>query len=314
MNVAPVWCDIATKIQIGANMALPACCLCICIQLARIASVRQAQSTYTSKLRRTLVDTAICWLLPMIYMALHYIVQGHRFDIVEDFGCRPTIYVSIAAICIIWVPPITVALLTVGYAGVAVMYFFRRRITFAKNLRDSKTGLTTSQYFRLMGMAVVEMFWGLLVTSLNMWFTCQHGLRPWISWDNVHDGFSQIAYFPTVIIPPTTLAWTYALWCVVPISSVLFFAFFSFGEDAMKDYRKSLQWFRTMVLRLPPPTKHHPTVLGPPSFTRLRGSISNPTILPISSVTKSSKSASRIAFSEMASSSEDGSLIAKRFS
>lgn len=48
---------------------------------------------------------------------LDYVVQGHRFDIVEDFGCRPTIYVSIAAICIIWVPPIAVALLTVGYAG-----------------------------------------------------------------------------------------------------------------------------------------------------------------------------------------------------
>lgn len=119
-----------------------------------------------------------------------------------------------------------------------------------------------------MSMAVVEMFWGLLVTSLNMWFTCQHGLRPWISWDNVHDGFSQIAYFPTVIIPPATLAWAYALWWVVPISGALFFGFFSFGEDAMKDYRKSLQWFRTTVLRLPPPTNHHPTVMGPSSFTR----------------------------------------------
>lgn len=46
-------------------------------------------------------------------------MQGHRFDIVEDLGCRPTIYVSIAAIFIIWVPPIIVALLTVGYAGMS---------------------------------------------------------------------------------------------------------------------------------------------------------------------------------------------------
>lgn len=117
-------------------------------------------------------------------------------------------------------------------------------------------------------MAVIEMFWGLLVTSLNMWFSCQHGLRPWISWENVHVGFSQIAYFPTVIIPPTTLAWAYALWCVVPISGALFSVFFSFGEDAMKDYRKSLQWFRTMVSRPPPLTNHHPTVVGLPSFRR----------------------------------------------
>ncbi|KAG1718696.1 putative fungal pheromone GPCR, STE3-type [Suillus lakei] len=314
MNVAPVWCDIATKIQIGANMALPACCLCICIQLERIASMRQVRSTYEDKMRRMLVDTAICWLLPMIYMALHYVVQGHRFDIVEDFGCRPTIYVSIAAICIIWVPPIAVALLTVGYAGVALMSFFRRRITFGQHLRDSNTGLTTSQYFRLMSMAVVEMFWGLLVTSLNMWFTCQHGLRPWISWENVHDGFSQIAYFPSVIIPPTTLVWTYALWWVVPISGALFFVFFSFGEDAMKDYRKSLQWFRTMVLRSPPPAKDRPTVLGSPPFARLHGPKSIPTLPPISSGTKSSKSASCISFPEKTPSSEDGLSIAKHSS
>jgi pheromone a factor receptor len=33
-----------------------------------------------------------------------YIVQGHRFDIVQDFGCRPTTYVSLAAIFILWLP------------------------------------------------------------------------------------------------------------------------------------------------------------------------------------------------------------------
>ena len=114
-------------------------------------------------------------------------------------------------------------------------------------------------------MAVVEIFWGILVTSLNMWFTCQHGLRSWISWENVHVGFSQIAYFPTFIIPSATLTWTYALWWVVPISAALFFVFFSFGEDAMNDYRKVLQWIRTTVLRLPP-SKRGQSV--PSSFNR----------------------------------------------
>lgn len=245
---APVWCDITTKLQVGTNMALPACCLCICIHLERIASVRQVATSHSDKIRRVIFDAIICWVIPMVYMALHYVVQGHRFDIVENFGCRPTVYVSIPAIFLIWIPPITAALATFGFAAVAVRHFFRRRVMFAKHLQNSNSGLTTSRYFRLMSMAVIQMFWSLIITSFNVWFSCQNGLRPWISWDNVHTGFSQIAYFPTVLIPTSTLTWTYILWWALPASAVIFFAFFSFGHDAVNEYRKCLSWVCSAIL------------------------------------------------------------------
>lgn len=83
----PVWCDIsefdltylrycfllsilATKLQVGANMALPACCLCICIHLERIASVRQVRTSHSDKVRRMIFDAVLCWAIPMVYMAL----------------------------------------------------------------------------------------------------------------------------------------------------------------------------------------------------------------------------------------------------
>lgn len=249
---APVWCDITTKLQVGTNMALPACCLCICIHLERIASVRQVCTSRSDKIRRMIFDATLCWLIPIIYMALHYVVQGHRFDIVEDFGCRPTVYVSIPAIFLIWVPPMTAALATLGFAAVAVRHFFRRRLMFAKHLQNSNSGLTISRYFRLMSMAVVQMFWSLLITSFNVWFSCQNGLRPWISWDNVHSGFSQIAYFPTVLIPSSTLTWTYILWWALPASAAIFCIFFSFGRDAMHEYRECFSWVRRAVFcRIP---------------------------------------------------------------
>jgi pheromone a factor receptor len=86
--VVPVWCDIgestvsssvlhvpmtsmiATKIQIGATMALPVCCLCICIHLERIASTRHVQTTDTQKRQRMIFDVLMCWGLPMVYMVL----------------------------------------------------------------------------------------------------------------------------------------------------------------------------------------------------------------------------------------------------
>ena len=114
-------------------MSLPACCLCLCIHLERIASVRQVGTSHREKLNRIIFDVLMCWGIPVVYMALRtilfhanflnltfrtdYIVQGHRFDIVENFGCRPSIFNSIQSILLIWVPPLLVVVLTLIYAG-----------------------------------------------------------------------------------------------------------------------------------------------------------------------------------------------------
>ncbi|KAJ6522339.1 Rcb2.42 [Mycena vulgaris] len=255
--VAPVWCDIATKFQVGATMALPACCLCLCIHLERIASVRQVRTTVEQKQRRMVFDLAMCWGVPFISMALHYVVQGHRFDIVQDFGCRPATYISIAAICLVWVPQLVVVVLTLLFAGAALHHFFRRRLTFARHLQDSSSALTTSRYFRLMAMAIVQMVWATFLTVTNMWLTCRDGLRPWISWADVHSNFGRIAAFPTAFIPAKQWAWTYFIFWTVPLTAVIFFAFFAFGQDAVKEYRACVGAVRRAV-RLPEKEKAGP--------------------------------------------------------
>ncbi|KAJ7453830.1 Rcb2.42 [Mycena latifolia] len=233
--VAKVWCDIATKLQVGSTTGLPTCCLCLCIHLERIASVRQVRTTPEQKRRRMIFDLLMCWGLPCITMALHYIVQGHRYDLVEDFGCRAAIYVSLASIFLVWLPPIIIVLLTLGFASAALYHFFRRRVTFARHLQAASS-LTPGRYFRLMAMALVQMLWTTIVTVADMAFTLRPGLRPWISWDDVHSNFGRIAVFPTLFIPPQTLVITYFIWWTVPISAVLFAAFFAFGEDAKREY------------------------------------------------------------------------------
>jgi hypothetical protein len=142
-------------------------------------------------------------------------------------------------------------LLTPQCLATAFSHFLKRRATFAKHLKKSDSALTTGRYFRLMSMAIVEMFFGLLVTSLNMWWTMRSGLRPWISWKNVHSNWLEVAYFPLAIIPPTELAWTFALWFMIPIASIFFFLFFAFGRDAVKEYGTTFTWIRRHVLRLP---------------------------------------------------------------
>ncbi|KAK7030197.1 pheromone receptor Rcb2 B44 [Favolaschia claudopus] len=234
---AKVWCDIATKLQIGATMALPACCLCLCIHLERIASVRQVRTTIEQKHRRMIFDLVMCWGVPFISMALHYVVQGHRFDIVQEFGCRPATYISLPAIFLLWVPQLAVVALTLGFAGAALYHFFRRRLTFARHLQDSNSALTPSRYFRLMAMAIAQMVWATFLTVINMWLSCRDGLRPWISWENVHTDFGRIDRFPRLFIPEEQWDWAYFIFWSVPITSVMFFLFFAFGQDAVKEYK-----------------------------------------------------------------------------
>ncbi|KAF8902842.1 pheromone A receptor-domain-containing protein [Mucidula mucida] len=252
----PVWCDITTKIAIGSDFALPAAILCLCIQLEQVSSTRQVQTSLADKRRRQVWNSILCFFLPIVYMALHYVVQGHRFDIVEGFGCRPQIYNSIASIFILWVPALVISLAAGIYSALALHHFWIRRITFERHLQSKNSALTSGHYFRLMAMALLQIFWSVVITALNMWFTMKKGLRPWISWEDVHVNFGRIGQSPRILIPDNIYLYTYALWWTVPLSSIMFFAFFSFGREAMKEYAGCIRWFRRVVLRCPErPTK-----------------------------------------------------------
>ncbi len=85
--VAPVWCDIsmcgilrnsfydahsleATKLVIGANFALPATCLCICMHLEQVSSVRITRIHIQDRRRRQYFEAFMCIGLPIIFMVL----------------------------------------------------------------------------------------------------------------------------------------------------------------------------------------------------------------------------------------------------
>ncbi|KAJ7813352.1 pheromone receptor [Mycena olivaceomarginata] len=243
--VAAVWCDITTKLIIGSSLALPAACLCICIHLEQVSSVRAVRSSVADKRRRQWFEAVMCFGLPVVFMALHYIVQGHRFDIIQEYGCRPTTYPSLVAIFIIWIPPIILAIGALVFAGLALRHFMLRRISFAAHLDASHSALTTSRYLRLMLMSVIQMVWSLAMTTYNLWFT----LRAWAA---VHLGFARVAQFPTLLIPTEVANTYYAAWWVLPASTFIFVAFFGFGREAVEDYKAGLRWVRRVVFRRTP--------------------------------------------------------------
>ncbi|KAF9803215.1 hypothetical protein IEO21_09726 [Rhodonia placenta] len=244
-----VWCDITTKIIIGANSALPACTLCICKHLELIASGRAVRLTHEDKRRRMFFELAMCFGVPMMLMALQYVVQGHRFDIVEDIGCQPATYYSIPAVFIVWFPPLLFSTITLIYASIALLHFFRQRLTFAAHLRDANSSLNTSRYLRLIAMSITEIVWGTSFTALAMYDNISPGLRPWVSWNYVHSNFSRMGQFALVEFTATYIQQLFLFYWAIPASSYIFFLFFGFGEETMKDYSRVLVWVRCRVLR-----------------------------------------------------------------
>ena len=145
-----------------------------------------------------------------------------------------------------------------------LIVFLRRRATFTKHL-ESRSSLTTSHYLRLMLLAVVEMVLGVASTSTALW-TATLDIRPWTGWADVHWGFSRIDQYSTSMLAPFVQRYYYVLWWFVPISSYIFFLFFAFGREAMREYGSCLSWVRIRLFRLRVQETHKSLTSTIPSF------------------------------------------------
>ncbi|KAJ7761615.1 pheromone A receptor-domain-containing protein [Mycena maculata] len=255
----PIWCDIATKLKIGADAGLPGTSLCMARRLNRIAhGFEMAPRGW----RHLGLDIMLCFGFPVIVMALHYIVQGHRFDILEDLGCIPAIYISWPSILILDLSAFIPAVLALVYCIVAILRLYRRRLAFSMALDKSDSMLTLPRYVRLMIMTFFLGTWNTVLISLSTVNEyLGEGLLPWASWDAVHANFSFIGQYTDSDFSPQTIMCAYLLWWAVPLSGLTFFVFFGIGDEAMKDYRASAAWVGRVVFRRhsPPPTTDGPS-------------------------------------------------------
>lgn len=177
-----------------------------------------------------------------------FIIQGHRYDIIEGYGCRAATYFSIPALFIIWIPPIILSSVAIVFASLALRHFIVRRLSFAAHLHNSSSALTPSRYLRLMTMAVLQMVWSITATVYALAFASStERLRPWTTWDDVHSDWLRVDVFLDAPTPLIIRNAFYVLWWIIPISTFLFVAFFSFGKDAMDEYKKFLTWLLDVI-------------------------------------------------------------------
>ncbi|GLB44318.1 putative pheromone [Lyophyllum shimeji] len=240
VNRAPIWCDISTRIMLGASVGLPAASLCINKRLYHIASVQSVGVSRAEKRRAILIDTLICVLFPVIFIAVQYVVQGHRFDIFEGIGCYPVVYNTPISYPLSAMWPIVIGLISATYCVLSLRSFARRRVEFGQFLASNKS-LTISRYFRLMALATTEIMFTTPLAVFIMYLNATSSpMRPWISWEDTHFNFSRVEQFPAILWRNsghlTVAAMELSRW-VNPLCALVFFGFFGFAEEAKRHYR-----------------------------------------------------------------------------
>ena len=124
------------------------------------------------------------------------------------------------------------------FLALTLRAFWKRRIQFAE-LIATNSSLNISRYIRLVLLALVNMIMTVPLGVFTIYLN-SHGnqIAPWISWDNVHFGFSRVDLVPTIIwrsSPTINVSVELTRW-LFPVSAFVFFALFGFASEAQKQY------------------------------------------------------------------------------
>nr|AAQ96344.1 pheromone receptor Rcb2 B44 [Coprinopsis cinerea] len=297
INHAPIWCEISIRILMGASVGIPASSMCIVRRLYAIARSQKVAITRAEKRRAVIMDSLICVLLPIVYVALQVVVQGHRFDIFEDIGCYPIIYNTLLSYFISFAPPLAIGLVSAVYS-LSLYEFNRRRLQFNAFL-NSGTSLTSGRYLRLMALATTEM---MLTTPLSIFIIYLNAtvspIEPWISWADTHYDYWRVGQYPRVLWQLNHLlvvSMELTRW-LAPFSAIVFFIFFGFAEEAKRHYKAFFAPVTKMFRRFFPASPILPSLsskkaLPSPaaterSFQPLKSAATTATILPLHSATE----------------------------
>ncbi|KAG8793269.1 a-factor receptor [Ceratobasidium sp. 428] len=254
----PVWCDITTRLIIGMSVGLVAASLCINRRLHDIATIKSVTIDQDSRRRRVVFDLLVGVALPILVMALSYVVQTNRYNILEDFGCWPTTYPTLLAIPLVLLWPIMISVASFIYAGsslgrpkqfqdkltsglgLSIRAFLRARRQFNQAMSHSPTGINMSRYFRMMGLSSGEMLFSLPLSLYILYLNLQTPQLPWVSWEYTHNHFSVVQKVPIEFIKADITQYNVMMlnqWCL-PTGGYLFFLWFGLAGEAVTEYKR----------------------------------------------------------------------------
>jgi pheromone a factor receptor len=119
------------------------------------------------------------------------------------------------------------------------------------HLVSRSSGLSSSQYYRLMVMSMVTGIWAVVWISLQLNQAIMFGIFPLPNWHALHKGDSTVVEVILVGLKPSVLASYRLFWWGVPGGAYIFFLLFGTSREVFSEYIKLWIWIRTTVIRRP---------------------------------------------------------------
>lgn len=170
-----------------------------------------------------------------------FFVQGHRFNIFEQVGCFPAVYNVTLAYPFIYMWPPMFGAISMVYCFLTIKSFLKRRREMGHFLRNYSK-LTTSRYFRLMALSMMDTALTIPLSIFVIWVnTTESQVQPWLGLADAHFGFSRVDQIPAVLW--RTSRWTVITmdmdrWFIV-ICAFIFFFFFGLAEESFRHYTQA---------------------------------------------------------------------------
>ncbi|KDQ50616.1 hypothetical protein JAAARDRAFT_141730 [Jaapia argillacea MUCL 33604] len=249
VNRAPVWCDIAVRLEVASAVAYSASSLCINRRFYKILQGKQPPRPSKWNIPREVVlDLCIGVGIPCLQIPLFYVVQLDRFDIYEDYGCYVDIYVSALAYSLVIVWPLAISIISAGYCAGTIYRLTRHQINL-NTLLSGHNNLTRKTYIRIMAFAGVELIGGIPLSSWVLYNALKtYGAPAWVSWSYAHSADSVVQQIPASVWKVINPNHEFDRWMTVACAYI-FFAFFGmWSEKAWEHYRL---YYRFVAKRCP---------------------------------------------------------------
>lgn len=189
--------------------------------------------TLNEKRGAIMMDLAICVGIPILCMILSYIPDGHRFNILEDFGCQEGTYPTWVAFVLQISWPLAIAAVSSVYSilNLRALDGYRQQY---KEHRPYNSDWNPSFYFRLMCLSATDI---VITIPFTVWVIVhdrEGGIRPWISWDDTHYNFSHVLFIPATLWKANHIARVgveFSRWSIVMVA-IFYFGYFGFTTEA----------------------------------------------------------------------------------
>ncbi|KZV65882.1 hypothetical protein PENSPDRAFT_586152 [Peniophora sp. CONT] len=266
-NIAPVFCDISSHMWQGLTVGIPACSFVI---TRRVWYAIQGDSAVDDQKvgapREMFVDCFIGLGVPLLSMGSYYVVQGARFQVIENYGCSTYVYECGVALIVLQVWLLVFPLMSVSLYGWRIIVFLRRHRRTTNHILQKYDEFGRTRYTRAFALACVDVALVLPLGIVNIVVGSAYGVSFWPGWNTIHEDWD-----PQFVVREEwrgDRAWSYHLYwnqCTGVVLSIAIFLLFGLTGATRDSCRDIFRRAKSSVSSMTTVTSGSSGSIVPPS-------------------------------------------------